>query len=181
MPRNRQSEKNQETDPNNDPAVLETHEQNEQGQQESDDSKNQQSQNWRQLEEKARKHEENEAKYKELAFSSIAQLAGYDPSKGITKRLISEYDGDPTPDAFARFAKNEGLEPQLQTGGSGQSSELEQGMETLQERSDNLRNNSQEGTSSTYQDELRKAQEEGRWSDVISLGVKQQLSQQLGS
>lgn len=153
----------------------------------TDDTSAGNSSNWRQLEDAKKKADQEAARYKELAFASIAQLAGYDPSKGITKRLIAEYEGDPTPGAFAEFAKSEGLDPNASAGaggnvnsqgtGSRQPSETEQGMETLQRQSDNLRGQSQEGTSSTFSDELQKAQSEGRWADVVALGVKQSIAQ----
>lgn len=180
MARSREADKrNQNTDEGfeQDPNSQEHDQSN------SDEQNQNNSSNWRQLEEAKKKAEQDASTYKELAFASIAQLAGYDTSKGITKRLIAEYEGDPTPDAFLEFAKSEGLEPNSSTGmgntGSRNPSELEQGMETLQNRSDNLRNTSTEGTSSTFHDELQKAQAEGRWSDVVALGVKQSIHRQM--
>ena len=181
MARSREADKRNETDDQE--FQRQGDAQDSQGQDSTSDSGNNSS-NWRQLEEAKKQAEEQAKSYKELAFASIAQLAGYDTSKGITKRLIAEYEGDPTPSAFLEFAKSEGLEPHMNpssggsdSGGSRAPSELEQGMETLQNRSDNLRNTSSEGTSSTFHDELSKAQSEGRWADVVALGVKQTIAQ----
>lgn len=132
------------------------------------------------LEESRDQYRERAETVEQKAKRLLAKQAGFDPSKKVTQRLLADYDGDlEDPDAFASFAQEEGLEPQM---GTNTSNPAENFAHSQQQTAEQLTSASTAGSpQQSASDKIAEAAKNGNWTEVISLSfTEQQKARQVG-